>query len=397
MKIIAYTIEPENDQIRVENSLGLNVISDSLELLLPFLCEELSEPSLHITWDLDATIAPLLKLLGKERCEKLAKTNKCFYRPFSIFYIPGKVFSIKPVFRHEKTNFYDLEQYFPDHNKPDNVFMIAEFGEQLLEALAKMKLYPTKLTSPVAIWEQCVMNHLNLPTGFDAPEEAMEYAWYCSGKLWTEAYQIGYWEQAWDYDIVASFPSVARDLIDIRHCKWVKANHYIMEAIYGYCKCVVTIYPETTVSPIIYIDDKGNLSTPTGTWETYLTLAELDFILKWAIGKVEMIDGWWVIPLKKSKPLQIAMARLLIYKDSDDELVRMLAKRMSVGAYGKFGEEWADRFGKHFCPAWFSEISTQVRLQVAEWIYENKCQDHIIHISVDGVLLDCPVEECKNA
>ena len=193
---------------------------------------------------------------------------------------------------------------------------------------------------------------------------------------------------AYDYDIVASFPSIARDLIDIRHCEWIKADHYIPEAIYGYCKCLVTIFPDIQVSPIICTDEQGNLSTPTGTWETYITKGEMDFMTKWKLGSWLMRDGWWAVSQKKITPLKIPMDRLLAYKDSEDKLVRMLAKRMSVGAYGKFGEEWTERFGRHFNPCWFAEISTQVRLQVAEFIYKHKLQENVIHVSVDGVLLD---------
>ncbi|GAH26694.1 unnamed protein product, partial [marine sediment metagenome] len=42
---------------------------------------------------------------------------------------------------------------------------------------------------------------------------------------------------------------------------------------------------------------------------------------------------------------------------------------------------------------WFAEISTQVRLQVAQFIYEHKLQESLIHIGVDGVLLSKPVGE----
>ncbi|MBA7499240.1 hypothetical protein ES704_01980 [subsurface metagenome] len=196
---------------------------------------------------------------------------------------------------------------------------------------------------------------------------------------------------AYDYDIMASFPSIARDLIDIRHCNWVRANHYIEEAIYGYCKCEVTIYDDTQVSPIIYETEDGSLLTPTGTWETYLAKGELDFIDKWGIGEYKIIDGWWAIPKRVTRPLRVVMDRLLAYKESDNELVRLLAKRMSVGIYGKFGEEHKEEFGRHFNPVWFSEISTQVRLRVAQFIYERKLQESLIHVSVDGVLLSEPV------
>lgn len=88
------------------------------------------------------------------------------------------------------------------------------------------------------------------------------------------------------------------------------------------------------------------------------------------------------------RPLEIPMNRLLAFKEDKDKLVRLLAKRMSVGIYGKFGEEHKEEFGKHFNPVYFAEISTQVRLQVAEFIYEHKLQDNLIHVSVDGVLVD---------
>jgi len=99
------------------------------------------------------------------------------------------------------------------------------------------------------------------------------------------------------------------------------------------------------------------------------------------------------------KPLAEPMDKLLAYKERTG-LQSALAKRMSTGIYGKFGEERATEFGPYFNPCWFAEISTQVRLQVAEELYshsigpeDNKGYKHLLHISVDGFLLDCPIEE----
>jgi len=194
MKIIAYTVEVAKNRILLEDSTGAKEDFSDVVELLNWLSVSFDEPVLRVCWNLDATIAPLLRLLGEENCKKLLKTNKCFCRPYSIFHIPKKIFSIKPVYRHERTNFYDLEQYFPDKEAPRNARAIALLGEELMLSLAMMNLYPTKLTSPVAIWEQCVMNHLDLPTVYNMPQEAALYAHLCSGKLWCEAFQIGYWE-----------------------------------------------------------------------------------------------------------------------------------------------------------------------------------------------------------
>ena len=99
----------------------------------------------------------------------------------------------------------------------------------------------------------------------------------------------------YDYDIVSAFPSVARDLIDIRQLEWIESNEYQPEAVYGYTKCEVTIYDWVMVSPIIKEDEDGRLISPTGTWETYLTKGELDFIDKWKIGGYKILEGYWGI------------------------------------------------------------------------------------------------------
>ena len=99
------------------------------------------------------------------------------------------------------------------------------------------------------------------------------------------------------------------------------------------------------------------------------------------------------------RPLDNPMTKLLTYKQRTG-LQSALAKRMSTGIYGKFGEERKDEFGPYFNPVWFAEISTQVRLGVAEELYshgigpgDNEGYKHLLHISVDGFLSDCPIEE----
>jgi len=101
------------------------------------------------------------------------------------------------------------------------------------------------------------------------------------------------------------------------------------------------------------------------------------------------------------KPLAEPMDKLLAYKERTG-LQSALAKRMSVGVYGKLLEERQDAFGPHFNPCWGAEISTQVRLKVAEKLYssgigpgDNEGYKHLLHISVDGFLLDCPIEEIE--
>jgi hypothetical protein len=206
----------------------------------------------------------------------------------------------------------------------------------------------------------------------------------------------------YDYDLRSAFPEVAKELIDFRECKWVESPEYHAEATYGYVRCEVTIYDWVMVSPILRETDDGLIS-PVGTWEEYLTKGELDFIAKWKIGEYKILEGWWAITSRKAlkKPLKIPMEKLLTYKQGT-ELQKLLAKRMSTGVYGRMGEDWGEEFGPNFNSVWFAEVSTQVRLQVGEFLYahgigpgDNEGYSHLLHIGVDGVMLDCKLEDIK--
>ena len=203
---------------------------------------------------------------------------------------------------------------------------------------------------------------------------------------------------AYDYDMASAFPKVASRLYDTRACDWVESGEYQTKAVYGYCKGVVTIYDWVVVSPIIYIGENGDSISAIGTWETYLTKAEIDFIREWGIGEFKIEKGWWAIPenakRKLPQPFEHIVGRLLEWKKRGG-LEGELAKRMSVGLYGKMGEEHETEFGKHFSPAWFAEISTQTRLAEAGWLYrhgvgpdDNDGYSHLLCISVDGSLHD---------
>ena len=203
----------------------------------------------------------------------------------------------------------------------------------------------------------------------------------------------------YSYDMQSCFPSIAKDLADFRDFEWVQSDQYQKKAVYGYVRATVEIYPWVMVSPIIQ-DTEDALISPVGTWETYLTKGELDFITKWKIGQFKILDGWWAVTSRQifKRPLKIEMERLLEYKQGS-ELQRLLAKRMSTGIYGKLGEERAEEFGPFFCPCWFSEISTRARLEVANFLYshgigpeDNEGYGHLISVTVDGVMLDRPIE-----
>ena len=202
MRIIAYRTLTNNGKVQLLDSTGEEATkpTDDFNELLGFLLEPY-ERTIRIAWELDATVAPILKLLGEERCGRLHRTHKCRLSPSEgIFYVPGKVFSVDGIIRVDNLNYkaksslYDLAQYYPELDEPEDLIEVQQLGEKLMYELKKMGLKPGKLTSPVAIYEECVMRRLDLPSVVDMPKEAAEFAYRCSGKLWIEAHQLGYWE-----------------------------------------------------------------------------------------------------------------------------------------------------------------------------------------------------------
>jgi len=389
LRVIAYETEIRDGKLVLAESTGESCRCKTLTEVFEFLFEEYGS-AMRVCWDLDATVSPILRMLGERSCRILKENLKLRMPPFTIFYVPEKVFSVTHIPTRRTVALYNLSQYYPDIPvEPIDVYEVESLAYYLLETLKKMGMTPSKLTSPVAIYDECVLSHLDLPKLPDMPKEAAEYAWECAGELWIEAFKLGYFELAYDYDIKSAFPSVAKELRDWRGCaKWVKDKTYREDAIYGYCRGRVTIKDSVNVSPIIYVDEHGESSSPVGTWRRTLPKSAIDFIAKWGIGSFEIEDGWWCIPYNKKvkKPLEVVVDRLLRFKEGN-ELQKTLAKRMAVGGfYGKFGEERKDGFGPHFNPCWFAEISTAVRLEVADFIYRHGLEDAVIHVSVDGVL-----------
>lgn len=202
MRILAYKTQLESGKVLLEESTKMKAHSNELDTLFSFLLERQGnslwapqyDRCIRVCWSLDATVSLLLRLLGEKRCIKLHQTHKCYIAPFNCFYVPNKIFSVTHIPTKDRVSLYDLMQYFPELDEPEDLLEVQMLGEKLLYELKKMGLEPDKLTSPVAIYEQCVMSNLDLPKVSDIPPEAAEFAYRCSGRLLIEAFQLGYWK-----------------------------------------------------------------------------------------------------------------------------------------------------------------------------------------------------------
>ena len=402
MTILAYHIEKS----LMCNSLEQVCLADPLRFLTS------NEPSdIKLFTNLDYCVANLLRLLGidKEGGQKLLSNRKLYLIPENceMFYIPGKMFSLTlgktsdaPTY-----SFADCSQYkeMPlikggyDADKAIKLCLESQaVGQEVYNALCSLGLSPSTLTSPIKAYQAEVLDNLNLPTVSDMGKavEAAEWAYECSHRQWVEAFKVGHWKMAYDYDLCSAYASELAKMPDIRQGTWLKGKAKPHNAILGFLKGKVVV--NHSLSPIMYekaATESDKYYTPTGSWPCYMTQAEADFIKVNDIGHFELKEGWWFVPAEYvSLPFAPVMEYLHEQKEAATGLAKDAYKRIMTGCYGKCLESWTDRFGPLFNPVWGAMAETNTRLKVAQF-----CLDALaigrnpLHVAVDGVLLDYPM------
>lgn len=394
MKILPYKIQ-SLEPLTITNTLHNKHIGDSVWPLLDFLFLHHQEYTKCI-WNIDEFVAIVCSRLPEEDLEQMihkGKARNIGPMNYKLFYIPNKLFSIEK--RDTEVRFYGINQYFPKDYTPSESLEIE--SEQLMEALTIMKLYPTKLTSPVAIYEECMMPHLSLHTRdefvIQVPKEAIRYIWHCVNDGWVEAYKVGFFKESYYYDINHAYPMAMMGLVNTKGGTWQRFDNYPPEyidglgyRIYGYCRGKRHINSNVTLHPISHVDSEGYVSRPTGDCYDYLPKSKIDFINYWQIGSFEIERGWWMYHNSPSYPLKNPMKQIIQWKLSDHPVVSVMGKSIGVGIWGKFGEEYRVGFGPWFNPCWFVEVPHLVDNRVCSFIYKNKLMDDVIHIKIDGIL-----------
>lgn len=393
---------------------------------LDFLFADKGE-SIKVLYSLDYSVACLLKMISmsEKACKELLETNDLEYQGYTFQYIPSSWFAIRDKQNHQWAGFSNMNQYEQTPRglitKPTEAQHYAKaaqlVGEQVHNTLSELGLHPVSLTSPISAFNKEVLSKLDLPTVDDMPDEVAQLSYECCKGSWIECFKIGYFEDTLDFDIRSAYGSELAQLIDFRYGKWIHGipeNIYCTNAIYGYCKGIVTI--NKPFSPIFYKSNRTNF-TPTGTWETVLTKNEIDFIRKWKLGTFEIKDGWWRIPNEETeqfgnnlatgitktlldiinRPLLPMIHNLYSKKQqSSSSFEDNIIKRIISGIWGKMIEILPENAQKRLLkqgekyilnPVWACQTEVGVRLRVAEFILSNNLQDNILSITVDGVLI----------
>lgn len=403
----AYASEIIGDAVCIHTSTGVKRTSVNVDDLLKFLRYSASQ-TIRVMWNLDDTIAPILRKLPSEILERLSRFDENLeYKGHELYYLPER------MFRVGKSRFYGIRDFWGAHtNYVPTITETYKLACELLTTLDKIGLpNPRKLTSPIAVFEDSEWGrsvYATLPKGYQLPEnchEILEYASKADGKDWVSNHYVGHFNEGeiFDYDISSCYPSIACHLPDIKDLELWKATilgDKELNATMGVVRGKFTLNtesPNSHCSPIICAigDLQGN---PLGQLpEGYYMLAEVNFILNNNLGTFKLRDGWFANPRTDKRPFKEIM-EALYNKRAISPLASSITKSIANSLIGKLIEtKVSGEYGQLRNDLYHAQITAGARIMVAEFLLNHHVQyNELVCVQTDGVKLTRNIQLEKN-
>lgn len=292
---------------------------------------------------------------------------------------------------HREINLYELDQFYPEEQEVNSVDDVSRLADELAQTFAILGVRNlTNLSSPVrALEESGALDKVykTLPDPSSIPVEVNEMAidvdtW----AVWQGNYQVGYWDNAWSYDISSCYPSWAVRLLTLDGAEYKHTKEILRDASYGYVKGTMHIDPTHAFafcSPIVA--PAGDVQTnPVGKIKGTFTIDQVRYIEKYHLGDVDIKDGWFIYPKQNVRPLADIMTVLFGQRELSP-LMSYLGKRVLNGIIGRFGEYRKDKPVSWTNPVYHSTIRTRASLQVGKFLINNDVKpDELIYVNTDG-------------
>lgn len=442
---VVYTAEETNGECLLKNSQGDSVSSDSVRELLAFLARNYGDETTinkKAVYDLHDFISPILRRLGQEVSRRLLQEPECQayftfngddieihdlseipkpirdYRGKDKIELPEGYFSIK-YYRHSSpafciqhgvsytSYFYHLKQYANDvgevNTLDENMEVLKRINETLFRIGFQRRL---SLYSPISLFEENVLKFMDVPniSEIRLEESIKDKLIRWSEELitrndWRVNFAIGHWAEgeSFDYDISSCYAYELSNLVSVSEADFIHTKTKPDKASDGIMYGQLTINPDVRVSPIPYqriFGDGSKLESrtiyPTGsTWCDLITLNQVRFLYKWGIGTFKLEDGiFWSYRNTTKAPFEAILKRYFdkrsLGKDADK-----MCKKISAACWGKFIQRHtAPGHNPYYNPLMAMQVKVGAVLKVADFIYSNGLQNHVLYIATDGVRTD---------
>jgi hypothetical protein len=400
---------------------------DDFEQIMQFLTSERFRNNFNWFWNIKYDFESIIKYLDKDELIDLYNNHELQHYNYEIKFIDRKFFSIK-LKENSRFYFYDMfgfvesslnsaaQRYLGEEKLYDivdskqlninwkyweqnrnNIIKYCIKDANLTKRIAdyfwnlvykNMGYYPKRPFSKGKIAEEYFLAKCYIPTINDIPRRALELAYnsYLGGRF--ELIQKGYFEKCYTYDIKSAYPHIISELIDYNKGVWKKCkNGKINKDAYGgyyYCKidCLELIFSPFTRKV------KNILSVfPNGSFNQTLTKNEIEFYKdNFDSVDIKIIDGIEFFEDEILQPFKQEILKLYEWKEREkDDDVKYAVKIFMNAFYGKTIQKSGDNnlTGKVFNPIWATEITSQTRLKLFQFMLQNP--DVVIGTSTDSV------------
>lgn len=182
-------------------------------------------------------------------------------------------------------------------------------------------------------------------------------------------------------------PFALSNFPDITKGKWIKRKSIHHDSKLGFFHILADI-PDCEYLPPFPFRKNGLVIFPTGKFETFVTLAELQSCKnqKW----FKILDSWQFIPEICAYPYRgfiqnLYLKRLEIKRKGDPLQLPIKIIRNSI--YGKTGQRIRSKIGNMFNPVLFSFITGFTRAQLYSFVITNNLDRQVISFATDSVCI----------
>jgi hypothetical protein len=297
--------------------------------------------------------------------------------------------------------FYNMIQYYEEEKDADveiqDMEQLVNKAKEHERIFLEMGLDPIKPSSPIGIWSDNVLKRLKFPTSINIPlhgEDKLDFLRMVEecrlGREWIQNYWIGHFKkgETFDYDVRSSYGYNLSQCLDYQYATFQKSTTAVKDADDGLLQGTITIYPNVRYSPICFNNNKRTLHPVNKTWDDVITLKEVRWIYRHKIGEFKLDYGYFWKYNQQIKPFEIVLNRVYALRDNGG-MVRKMAKRIGSAAWGKLLQATlpSGDVNPYYSPVLGMQAQTSARLQVGDFIYDNKLNetDDVLCVSTDGV------------
>lgn len=394
--------------------------------VINFLFHKKYEGSWNFFYNLTYDAEVILKLLDSELFRYKNTRNLSFeFDEFKIKYYPSKCLKISKG--HHSVLFYDIAQFYQSslHIAYEN--NIGKLDQKYIELKQKrsqfsttfyrrntssvrnycltdcnitkelsekwIKLfhnafgfYPMKWISSGYLAEKVLINHgVVIPKFNSIPYEIQDLALrsYFGGRF--EILKRGFIGTAFLYDINSAYPYAITKIPDLTKGRWIQRKSIHKDAKMGFFKIRANI-PDCRYIPPFPFRAQNNIIFPSGQFETYVTLAELQACDN--PDYYEILESWQFVPEFDTYPYKAFIEELyqkrLELKAKNDPM-QLPIKIILNSIYGKTGQKVNRVIGNLFNPVIFSFITGFARAQLYRFAMENDLEQETVAFATDSI------------